>query len=288
MSTKNQKLWPDAFDAPDVPSRNTLLQFLEDPRQLDKDLREQIQDSENCQRALLQLEKSQSQLGQLATDHVGEEGMGEIVRAIRKASEKVRTEAKKLQPPAQPTAPLLQWEEPLLAATDIAVGQVWSLRGEALVWTGTRIARWKVKLLQNAIVVGGPIAMPWNDTIVRVVPLQHRDLFPDELWDEGCMTVEDPILKPDLAVVHPAFEFPMSISQLGVFIGTLSAKDAKRLHLARKWLFKGKGIGNLAERPTERVTPEARLANERTLAEVSWFSATADALKCAAEQETLN
>lgn len=281
MNTKNQeRLWPDAFDAPDVPSQKTLLRFIENPKQIEKDLREQIANSENCQRALLQLTADEPDKGEI----------GEIIRAMRKASEEVRAKAKAFPSPAQPPAPLLRWEEPLLAVTDLAVGQVWSPRGEALVWTGTRFARWEIKLLQLAVVVGCPITMPWRDTIVRVVPLQHRNLFPDELWDEECMTVEDPILnlKPELAVVHTAFEFPMSISQFGVFVGALNVKDIKRLHLARKRLFKGKGIGNLAEIPTEYVTPEARLANERTLAEVSWFSATADALRCAAEQEALN
>lgn len=294
----HEELWPDAFEAPDVPDRNIIGLFLDSQEKLDPDMREQIRMSEDCQRALQQLQRER------IFEASPESAMDEEIHAAAwkaawesfkaKSSNKKKffkeegesESEQKAMPPTpnpSPSSPV-----PYIRPPQIAVGQIWNIANQCQVWSGTRLVNWQIFLLQRVLVVALPHTMPWGDSVIRIVPVVDTFLCPDGYRSAGDILLEEraPGFWDDL-VVHPYLEFPMSVRQLGNYIGDISAPNKEKLERVLRAVRGGHEYP--PEFKEDTMFKDLPLKyREETLEEVRWVSATADALRLAWECEISN
>lgn len=285
-----EELWPDAFCAPDVPDMNIIGLFLDSPETLNPDLCEQIRVSENCQRALHQLE------AQRIAEASPESAMADEDTVARLLEMKARIDAKrsftwdgKEKQEPMPPPPIVSFSVPSnVSPPKIAWGQVWTVADRCQVWSGTRIVNWQIHLLQRILVVAPPFLMPWNDSVLRIVPVVDTSLCPDGYRSIGDILLEERVCGFwDDLVVHPYLEFPMSSRQLGNYVGNISAPSREKLERVLQALRKGLECPPEFEEDRKFEALRRQYA-EQTLREVRWVTTTADALRLAWEQEVLN
>jgi hypothetical protein len=261
-----QRLWPNPFEAPDVPPRELLEAFRRGPEHLPQDMRDwlpaQIKQSVNCQLALEVL-KTEEDPGHIlhplispAEDaRLAMTAWEEFKARHRVAHEQPMEAAVLRDAPAVPphTIPLGSPEEP-------AVDQIWTTKGDVEIFNGRRPEPRRVWLPMNVLLAEGPI-QDRGETLWRAMPCTPLEVWGEENVGDSEAVVNVPV--EGEYVVHFRLEYPVSARQLHACIGTV--EDS------------GIVPGNA---PT---TPELELERERVLECAAWLSATADAQRTRAE-----
>ena len=262
------RLWPDPYEAPEVPSKAILRKFLLDPVKLEKDLVDQIKGSINCTRALEQLRRPAEYASK--PDWMTDELAANLKHTLANGQP-----AKKSKPTADASFGHREF------------GQIWHSCSEVERWTGSEIAhRWTFRPL-DVILVSSAIDMPWDDTIFRAVAVSHAELWPSDMQADDEITITLP--DGGRFVVHLWLDYPISACQLAHRIGTLANTECTRLKIGTTAIEEGlalaprDGAGLPLDPVQDRATMQAR---QRLHACASWLSATADARRKWAESQT--
>ena len=245
-----ERLWPDPFDAPEVPDRELLREWLANPKAVEQawpGLGAQIREEVNCQRAL-EILRAESYPDHLLHDFHASDEAGVADKRYRNALQTA---------PAAPV-PSESKPQPLRQIHDgPEIGQLWS--------TGHRVevldenSRLEYRYLwqpMRVLLTDGPFTAR-GETIWRAVPCT-----PLPEWECG---VGDCIVCPEGGLEYAAhldLEFPVHIRQLrlGKYIGAVSEESLAAAEM---------------DAPAKR--PRVRIDNERLLAAASWLAVTADA-----------
>ncbi|MBT3191070.1 MAG: hypothetical protein HN341_00795 [Verrucomicrobia bacterium] len=259
------RLWPDASEAPEVPTESTLRQFLASPEKLDPDLVDQIQGSVNCARVLEKLRQQP-----VSSEPLSSKEMSFLAQLRARSS---RPQVNGHEP--RHSAP----DGALIAAVCPAFGQVWTTRSRVeACWIGGRmVSRWTYQP-QSVVLVSAGQDVPWDDTIFRASPVSPRELWGDDILADDELVFRFPT--GDELVAHLWLGYPVSACQLAACIGTLPEEEQERLELGLAAteenlpLAPEDGAG-LPLDPLRDV--EALLARERLQVRAGWLPATADA-----------
>lgn len=195
------ELWPDPFEAPDVPGRETLRLYLESPSLLAEGLFAQISESIHCQRALEFLaegdevpEREDTWLTTAAHDIIAHQSTSTPI-----------TES----PPASPIPD--RFPEP---------GLLFSTKSEVDFWDGEKLTIRRTYHPLTVLILTPEITLPWKDAIFRAVACTPADFWPQD-WraeDEILISTSD----GREYIAHLWLEYPVSLSQLEGLIGELS------------------------------------------------------------------
>lgn len=188
------RLWPDPFEAPEVPPADILQRLFANPDQ-DPDLLVQIEGSATCARAVAALKARELLFGQL-----------EKVKPLKPLREQ-------LCPAAVPESPP-------------AFGEIWRTRMVVEGFDGEKIVPRKTWSPPLAFITGEPQSVGF-DTVCRAMLCSLRELCDDEI-----AAVDADIIRLESGhefVVHFAFEYPVSLSQLEVCLGTIDPFEGAAL-----------------------------------------------------------
>lgn len=291
----HEELWPDAFCAPDVPDRDIIGAFMDESEKLDPDMCEQIRMSENCQRAIRQLEAERIKNASPEKAMEDEETVKALLDIKAKYDAKRNFVWEKGSRPKPQTSLTVPSPTPSHTATappaKIERGQLWTVSDHCKVWSGTRLVNWRINLLQRVIVIARGQTMPWGDSVIRIIPAVDLELCPDYLRSSEDILLESVESKDkyssDEWIVHPRLEFPMSQAQLGNYLGELTSQSKTKLEKVLRALRDGDvNPPDFEEDP--RYESHRRRYGKETFEEIRWVSVTADALRLAWEQESLN
>lgn len=259
------RLWPNPEAAPDVPPENVLRRFLEAPDDLAPDLAEQIRRSPNCRRALDRLAVSESDGG---ADAVLDAEFCQKLRETLVDSVKQQADKDGEQSVTEPKASFAPAE----------FGQIWTTRSEVEIWDGERLGRRWTFSPPSVLVVRQAREMPWDDSVLRVVPVTPSALWPEEWIADDEMSPRLPGV--DSFVAHLWLNYPMSRCQLAGYLGVLPEEGIEALRLGLAALDEGLPIppdeqGGLPLDPIWDA--DVILERERLHTRAAWLSATADA-----------
>lgn len=205
---RSLELWPDPFDSPEVPDEN-ILQAFKDGNVSDIDLREQIKESIDCQRAMALLERKSGS------------GKSADVMALRSAL----IELSRKHP--VPSASRFQQEPPSgKTEADLLpqIGALFATSPKIEQWNGREwVHRYTFRPLDVLILDEGH-SVPWGDTIFRCVACSPADLWPTELRADDESLADFGQLGG--FVIHWWLNYPVSRSQLTRKISQLSRKNS--------------------------------------------------------------
>ncbi len=257
---RSQRLWPDPFDAPDVPPRDMLADYmrggvarLPHVHGYRYYLPKQITESINCQRALEALRAEQD------PDHILHPAISAELEEhlARQAWEVFKAQlSKSPRPPIRSTvhgtlpAPVLPPQPPATPTAD----QIWTTSHEVKRFDGFRRQSRYTWHPVNVLLAEGP--RPSGDDLVwRAMPCSPLDFWGVENVGDAEAVVE--VSGAGTYVVHFQLEYPVSKSQLHAFVGVVADRTVEP----------GKAA----------ATSELRLERLRLFERAKWLSATADA-----------
>lgn len=194
-AARRARLWPDPFDAPDVPSRVRLEAMLAGVER-DPELALQVAASPNCQRALEEIKAT----------------------GCRSAEELM--------------ALLIPTAQPLHNVTRPALGEVWVTRPEVEVFDPTRRAslRWRLSDPPVTLLVKGPFIESYDRFWRAVLATPEEDRPRGSLREDEIVVT---LLDGSRWHAHMKLEFPVSEAQLGLPLGELDLDSAENLQVAR-------------------------------------------------------
>ena len=243
------RLWPDPWEAPEVPPRDMLQLYQQGVQNLPPEFRTwlpgQIRGSVNCQRALeeLRAESKSEHLLHSFLSPVAEVAPVELSGHISESISPVDTTSPKADAPAVPAAMV----EP-------APDQVWTTQPRVAHFNGRGMESRYTWQPVNVLLVEAQ-SVGHRETLWRAIPCTPLWVWGEENvgGDEAVIEVAD---KGEY-VAHFTLEFPVHSLQLYSCVGV--AKDAE--------LMAGQA----------QTTPELALEREQLLDRATWLTATADA-----------
>lgn len=236
----SRRLWPDPFEAPEVPPPDVLLRVAEHPEE-DRDLVAQVCDSLTARRALF------------------------TALAARNFSS--------LSPRVKPLRPIATSLRQAGADTPPVFGEIWHTSAVVEFFDGERIAPRRTWSPPMALVVSEPQDMGF-DSVCRAVFCSVRELCDEEILECGGTSVFRDSAGFEY-VAHLELEYPMSCSQLAVRVGVVDPSDVAPLQDAMAANQSGEQhplLNSVKHLSSYGATIFSRLA-----AQAIWLSANADA-----------
>ncbi len=269
---RSQRLWPDPFEAPEVPPRDLLEAYRRGPEHLPEKVRgwlpAQIAQSVNCQRAVEML-RAEGDPGHVLHPLISSEEERRLALPNLKSQiSNLRSEAAR-RSAEEPVDTLRESPAPENLEPEISnlesrvapeIDQVWTTKADVQIFNGQNLEPRRVWRPMNVLLAEGPIRDA-GETIWRAMPCT-----PLWVWGEENVGDSEAVVNVPGAgdyVVHFRLEYPVSARQLHACIGVAEDRDF--------------APGNAPS------TPELELERERVVEFAAWLSATADARRALRE-----
>lgn len=213
---ESELLWPDAMEAPDVPPKEDLVDFLEDPRKINSDLTRQIESSVACLRALKELQ---------VEDPPNVQNSAAMTAFFQKAGIKDDAEIS----PSEDATPNNKLIAPpyTLLAKEVICGQIRAVRSEYQCWDGERFSRKFNFKPVDLLITSDRINRPAGD-FFRAVPCS-----PSEIWRTEDMLCPEDVVFATVGgsqwVLHTWLGYPVSVDDLDDCLGKLSEEEMARI-----------------------------------------------------------
>ena len=273
------RLWPDPFDAPDVPDRETLGAYLDNPTGADPDLAEQLRESVNARRALeaLRVERGDHP----ASDLLESIPLGQVDAEPDWGALTARLNALLPQQKGTLLPPRFSEADRFLQPQP---GQVWLTTDAVQVWQEGRLVRRRTNEVPLALITESADRMENGDDVARGVAVSPAAHWPDG-WiasDEIRVTTD----RQDPYVAHVWLEYPISRRQLLRPLAVLDEASLENLLVAVRARQQGLPLTEderCGRTLDARADAPVLLERERLAVRASWLGATAQSLRLAAE-----
>ncbi len=245
-------LWPDPFDAPDVPTERVLLQYLAKPASLPAYMQEQIAQSPDCQRAL-KIVKSRAA--------IKEEPISlEASMFLHLLPKKVK------YIPSKSHASIGESREDKSAA-----GQIWRCSGIVEKLLDGMLKTRRTFLPVDLLLLSESHKTEWNDYVCDAVVCSPIELWPDVDDDAGDVVLRD---KAGAEwVVHTNMTGQVSLDGLKRFLGYAADGCLK-------------AVMEACRQKNSSSAPIFGVARKQLAARADWAFATARARKAHASSES--
>ena len=263
---ESELLWPDPMEAPDVPKKEDLVGFLEDPGKINSDLDCQIKSSVACLRALEELQAKSS-----ARDK-NSAVMKAFFQKVGIADDQEVSQGEGDTPNNNPGPPNTAHRLP----TEVSCGQIRSVRSQYQCWDGEALSnKFNFKPV-DLLITTARIERPAGD-FFRAIPCSSADIW----RTEDMLCPEDVVFKTaggSQWVLHTWLGYPVSVDDLDDCLGVLSEEEMVRIHGEIEAL-------NRAA-PDEITEPEwLALERERLAERADTLPSTVDAQRWKSEAE---
>lgn len=213
---ESQRLWPDPMEAPDVPPKTILTDFLEDSTRMEAELVRQIETSVACLRALEELiaEEPEKEISSYMTAFFQKAGI----------VEDREDDLNDVENTEDSPIPFPSSQCQLLSAHP---GQIRSVRHELQCWDGESLSkRFNFKPV-DILIVSNRIQRPAGD-FFRAIPCS-----PSEIWRTEDMLCPEDVVFTTVGgsewVLHTWLGYPVSVDDLEDWLGELNDAEMARI-----------------------------------------------------------